>query len=967
MDRLPVTRPLTELERTNLKRVESAGMRVAYLSPTRTGLSKHLMDAVTGVRELFEAVEFHSYRSQKKGPEHKAVHPAVILAANRVVHTTVSMYRPKTKDGDPRLWVSELHDNSRPGDMLALAVHDSTLVVVNLTTADLDAAVAPRGWLQGVESQDRVAQGSRTLYERPILQAANQVREESTRVTSELPTTVTVEPTPRILQILGHVNFQGWQCIAELVDNAIDAFLRDADGGVDHASRRIDIALPSQPELNSGQGQVQVLDSASGMTLDQIRNACRAGFSGNDPIGKLGLFGMGFNVSTVRLGRVTEILSHRPGDDEWVGIRIDIDEMVRHGSFDAPVITEPVRPDDGVSGTKVRISRIAPDGVVRGMIIGRGRGALTKKLARLYHVASDRHSIDIWLNGNRVPSWGLCLWGEERSVPSQAWGRIPAQFPIDIALSALPYCPNCWEWGIADQEACLLCGGPMTLRERRIHGVLGVQRSFAVAWSEGDKDSYYGIDLIRNGRVIEAFDKDLFYWTDPNDPNRRDLDYPVDAPYLGGRIVGQLEVDFVPLRSYHKDSFEKADRTWSEVREALRGEGPLRPDVARRLGYERTDTPLARLFDGYRKTSPAGERYLVTAQPPGTKSNPRDPMHRGPLLDEWIAGFEGGLDEFQSDERWWEAVRWAEGGGQLADEPVAGTPFDVEPAADDTDSARPDGQVPAAVLNTVDDPSLSVTVSTEGIVRNAPSTIEVRAKRVVGGELTAGLPLQVDPKAYGLDFVWNPRHALFREGIMAPIDALVAEMAFQVVYRAQVTQREYPVASVQAEIQRRAFPQRAASIDAAAERATDMLNALRSLLELRLPQRAPITVDLDPADLADLERAAAGSGIPNAEVARLITAGEFVTYAPVRFLPKSALLFPDVLMSEEGLFGIDYAGYETEQLRAELRESLYSNLLDVTWLVEERPNLQGAITDSARLQVRKALASLELLELKRLS
>ena len=39
---------------------------------------------------------------------------------------------------------------------------------------------------------------------------------------------VDITPTPRILRILGEIPFQPWQCIAELVDNSIDAFL-DAD------------------------------------------------------------------------------------------------------------------------------------------------------------------------------------------------------------------------------------------------------------------------------------------------------------------------------------------------------------------------------------------------------------------------------------------------------------------------------------------------------------------------------------------------------------------------------------------------------------------------------------------------------------------------------------------------------------------------------------------------------------------
>ena len=37
--------------------------------------------------------------------------------------------------------------------------------------------------------------------------------------------TLDITPTPRILRTLGEIPFQTWQCIPELVDNSIDAFL----------------------------------------------------------------------------------------------------------------------------------------------------------------------------------------------------------------------------------------------------------------------------------------------------------------------------------------------------------------------------------------------------------------------------------------------------------------------------------------------------------------------------------------------------------------------------------------------------------------------------------------------------------------------------------------------------------------------------------------------------------------------
>ena len=42
--------------------------------------------------------------------------------------------------------------------------------------------------------------------------------------------TVDITPSPRILRVLGEIPFQTWQCFAELMDNSIDALLKQLDG-----------------------------------------------------------------------------------------------------------------------------------------------------------------------------------------------------------------------------------------------------------------------------------------------------------------------------------------------------------------------------------------------------------------------------------------------------------------------------------------------------------------------------------------------------------------------------------------------------------------------------------------------------------------------------------------------------------------------------------------------------------------
>ena len=150
---------------------------------------------------------------------------------------------------------------------------------------------------------------------------------------------IDVTPNPRILQMLGEIDFSPWQCIAELVDNSLDAYFSATSENENFLSDSnleaygIHIGLPSQAEFVSGNGKVSIQDNGPGMTLEQMHNSVRAGFSGNDPLGKLGLFGMGFNIATARLGRITKVLSTIKGDPYWVILELDLDENAKNWSI----------------------------------------------------------------------------------------------------------------------------------------------------------------------------------------------------------------------------------------------------------------------------------------------------------------------------------------------------------------------------------------------------------------------------------------------------------------------------------------------------------------------------------------------------------------------------------------------------------------------------------------------------------
>ncbi|GAA2434863.1 hypothetical protein GCM10010433_39540 [Streptomyces pulveraceus] len=438
-----------------------------------------------------------------------------------------------------------------------------------------------------------------------------------------------ITPSARVLSMLGEIDFDEWQCLAELVDNSFDDFLDILRSGVEwHDGFTVSVTLPS-----SAKGVLEVRDTGRGMSQDRLARAVRAGWSGNDMHDKLGLFGMGFNISTARLGRRTRILTTRAGDTEWIGVEIDLDQI--KDDFEAKDIVEP-KSDPSQHGTRIIVDRLH---VTRADWLRRNGASLRNILGSVYSWILTEHPFELYVGGTRVKPVRHCRWGDDRYVLYNGKERIPAYIPIDEKLQDGIACRDCGEWQIGSGEVCSVCGGgDLSVRERRIHGWLGVQRYL-------DK-SEYGIDFLRNGRKILRWDKQLFTWNNPDGiAGNEEPEYPVELAHQGGRLIGEIHLDHVPV-TYQKDAFEYGDRSWLTAVEVLRGLAPLQPQRAQKLGYTENESPLALLFKGFRRND-AGLRYLV----PGDGSKPVHADTR-----DWGRKFQAGVAEFQTDDHWWQAV-----------------------------------------------------------------------------------------------------------------------------------------------------------------------------------------------------------------------------------------------------------------------------------------------------------------------
>lgn len=114
------------------------GLDVAFLSPTDTGYTKSIMDAIKPIRDLLKGKGFHNYDLQKQGPENKIKIPACFLRGSALdFNTQASLYRPITKQGDPRIWFEKLKTYCIPHNLLAILPANGILYVFNLSEEEV--------------------------------------------------------------------------------------------------------------------------------------------------------------------------------------------------------------------------------------------------------------------------------------------------------------------------------------------------------------------------------------------------------------------------------------------------------------------------------------------------------------------------------------------------------------------------------------------------------------------------------------------------------------------------------------------------------------------------------------------------------------------------------------------------------------------------------------------------------------
>ncbi len=114
------------------------GVEAGYFVPTDTGMSKSIVDAHEGIRRFLKSKSLHNFDEQLQGPDHKKKLAVKLVLPDCTIDRELSLYRPRTKSGDPRLWVGRLGEYANPFNLIALIVGSTgTLYVINCSREDV--------------------------------------------------------------------------------------------------------------------------------------------------------------------------------------------------------------------------------------------------------------------------------------------------------------------------------------------------------------------------------------------------------------------------------------------------------------------------------------------------------------------------------------------------------------------------------------------------------------------------------------------------------------------------------------------------------------------------------------------------------------------------------------------------------------------------------------------------------------
>jgi hypothetical protein len=454
-------------------------------------------------------------------------------------------------------------------------------------------------------------------------------------------------PDPNILVTITLSNLSPLNAISELIDNCIDSFSLARNSGNQIEHPLVLIEIPAKSDVNSNSGCFLVRDNGPGMSPEIAEKALKAGFSSKNPYDSLGLFGVGFNIATGKIGRITKLTTARKEDKKALTAEIDLDKLIKEKTYETvPELIE--KPPGFEHGTIVEVLEWWPEGhpnygFIR-KLVHLTKPRIRDEIGRRYSTFLRENEIRIVINEEECKIFEHCIWNENRFVERLGHGKIPAVYKFDENVGTQTRCTMCFTLIGSSHNECQVCGSSSSRTiNQKMRGWLGIQRF--------DSTTQFGIDLIRNGRVISMGERTAFF--DFKDEYGKTIrDYPIDGTH--GRIVGEVHLDFVPV-DFLKQDFQRTSPEWEESMKYLRGESSLQPNQPE---ASQNKSPLYMLYQGYRRVRNAGKHdaYMGVFDLESKKSRRigRD------IEEEYFEKFKERLPGFYDDSEWWKLVESAD-------------------------------------------------------------------------------------------------------------------------------------------------------------------------------------------------------------------------------------------------------------------------------------------------------------------
>ena len=456
---------------------------------------------------------------------------------------------------------------------------------------------------------------------------------------------IDIVPDPKILFVLTYASMKPIDSLCELIDNAIDSF------NLEPRTERplVLVDLPTRKELRDGVALLRVRDNGPGLTLGQMEKALRAGYSSKLSFGTLGLFGVGFNIASGKLGQATRFMTARKEDDFAIEVTLNLPSL--RLKKDYKLTPKRIKkPENLTQGTIVEVTDPWPEGNQNYgfmlKLVQQGLPTILRTLGRRYSTLLKDKDVRIQVENDTVEPFEHCIWSPERYVERQKHGKLYARYDFDEIIHIQRRCAECGNLLIGDAARCEQPGcGSSSIRtmEERVYGWIGIQRYLDL--------SHFGIDLIRNGRIIRTLEKSAFFeFIDDNgDPI---VDYPIDD--RTGRIIGEVHFDHIPVDPAKQD-FERSSPEWRRAIEFLRGDSCLQPT---KPNAENNKSIVYKLYQGYRKVRTPGKHdmYMGKWQVGGDKAILLPPSEVDELKRKFINREPGYFD----DTEWWKLVESAD-------------------------------------------------------------------------------------------------------------------------------------------------------------------------------------------------------------------------------------------------------------------------------------------------------------------